>query len=1162
MHRGSRKPFQSRHKLLQMKQTLQFSKKILLVSFLIIFSFRSNAQVDYTVGTGTAGNGNTGYPCPLQDYWEGSRMQFLYLASDLAAAGMTPGNITAIKYNVVNLNGAGVIEEFRMSITGTTTTTLSTTSWVPISNVVVGPINYQPTTGINVFNFSTPFFWNGTDNVLVEICGGDPNNSTYNAYTWNPTIYYQTVAYNANHTYRTDDLGNLCSTSTTTQSGTATLRPNITFTLAPAIGCSGPPTAGTTTGPSAVCSGIPFNLSLTGFTSGTGITLQWQSSPTGLSMWSNIPGATSATYTATQTAATDYQVIVTCINGGLNATSIPIQVGINPFYNCYCTSGATSTADGELFNVSIGSINNSSTCPGLVPSYANYSSTVAPAQVLQGATVPISFIAGSCGGSYDGFIKVFIDFNKNGSFTDAGEEAFVSNQFTYTPAPGTQVNGTVTIPVTASTGLTGMRVVMMETTSAASVLPCGGYGYGETEDYLIDILAAVGCTGTPIPGTAAGPANACAGLPFNLSLTGYTQASSITFQWQQSPANLNMWQSISGATNAVYTVASQTTSTDYRVLVTCVNSSGSALSNVVAVSQNSPTVCYCLPTSAGGSGSLINEVIFGSISNNTSTTNPTASPFYSSFSQTTNLMAGSSVPLTITIDPPGTYTGAIVSVWIDYDQSGTFDVGEWQQVGTNIPGGIPTTISVNIPINATSGTTGMRIRSRGASNPNGAGDACVNMGSGETEDYMVTIVVPTGCTGQPTAGTATGPANVCAGTSFNLLLTGQTIAQGVNIQWESSPSGQNNWVAISGATNGSHTVANQTAATDYRAIVTCTNSSQSNTSNTVIVAQNAANQCYCNSSFSNVNFEYITNVTAAGINNSSAGNAGGPVNYTSLVGLVTTAVPFNLSVSIFPDANEYIYAFIDWNQNGILNDAGEVYTVVSNTSLSGPHVISITPPITAVVGNTRMRVMLDYDNSIPDPCRSATYGEAEDYTLNVGAPLAIRLSEISATNVGHKNRVDWKTTAELDDDYFELERGEDGRQFSKLNTVKANGSGSEYSFWDETPLDGTSYYRLKLFDRSGSFVYSDVVNATLKRGRGPALEAYPNPVETVLKITVNGTIGNNATISLIDVAGRTIKTIQVKAAETIVNMDDLAQGVYFIKYTNEIHQQTIKINKQ
>lgn len=139
---------------------------------------------------------------------------------------------------------------------------------------------------------------------------------------------------------------------------------------------------------------------------------------------------------------------------------------------------------------------------------------------------------------------------------------------------------------------------------------------------------------------------------------------------------------------------------------------------------------------------------------------------------------------------------------------------------------------------------------------------------------------------------------------------------------------------------------------------------------------------YCTSTFSNISYEHITNVTMGSINNSSKGNI--PNNdYTSLSTAVTPGEVIPVSVTIKPDFSEYIYVFIDWNHNGILDDAGEVTTVVANTSASGPHITTINVPMNAVSGTTRMRVILEYSSSFPDPCVNRTFGETEDYTLIV-----------------------------------------------------------------------------------------------------------------------------------------------------------------------------------
>jgi ABC-type arginine/histidine transport system permease subunit len=103
---------------------------------------------------------------------------------------------------------------------------------------------------------------------------------------------------------------------------------------------------------------------------------------------------------------------------------------------------------------------------------------------------------------------------------------------------------------------------------------------------------------------------------------------------------------------------------------------------------------------------------------------------------TTNLNLGGSYTFSIT-----TNASAIVSVWFDWNRNGVFEPSEWYQPYTTGTGG---SALVTVPVNASSGLTKMRVRSRLTTNPNGATDACLAMGSGETEDYIVSIVAPTG----------------------------------------------------------------------------------------------------------------------------------------------------------------------------------------------------------------------------------------------------------------------------------------------------------------------------------------------------------------------------------------------------------------------------------
>lgn len=160
----------------------------------------------------------------------------------------------------------------------------------------------------------------------------------------------------------------------------------------------------------------------------------------------------------------------------------------------YCPSVGTQTADDEVFNVTFGVLNNTSVCgvtapgPGSISSrYSNFT-TLAPTNYVIGNNYPFSVTGGQCGvNSYDCIIGAWIDYNQNGVFTDPGEEIFMSPYTTFAVA-GTVVSATggVTIPPGSTPGITRMRIIMNE--SSTNPGPCTNPGYGETEDYTINLI--------------------------------------------------------------------------------------------------------------------------------------------------------------------------------------------------------------------------------------------------------------------------------------------------------------------------------------------------------------------------------------------------------------------------------------------------------------------------------------------------------------------------------------------------------------------------------------------------------------------------------------------------------------------------------------------------
>jgi hypothetical protein len=182
---------------------------------------------------------------------------------------------------VLDLNGAGLTEKMVIKIGGTAVATLSTSSWDDFTGTPIEtlPVDYQAVAGSNEFTLPTPFFWNGSDNILIEICNGEPGNTTGIWYTQNPTIAWTTgLPFNASHTVFSDNAGSLCGSTSASNAGEETNRPDIIFSWTPANACTGKPNAGTTASTlTNVCLGQNFTVSLSGQTIASGITYRWQS---------------------------------------------------------------------------------------------------------------------------------------------------------------------------------------------------------------------------------------------------------------------------------------------------------------------------------------------------------------------------------------------------------------------------------------------------------------------------------------------------------------------------------------------------------------------------------------------------------------------------------------------------------------------------------------------------------------------------------------------------------------------------------------------------------------------------------------------------------------------------------------------------------------------
>lgn len=612
-----------------------------------------------SIGTGTNSANNT--IAVYDGFNTGVKTQILYTAAELNAAGLYgPGNITSIAFNVVNKLSTGVLNGFSISMANVAATSLTTTyATGTFTNVFTG--NVSTVLGWNTHTFTTPFLWDGTSNVLVEVCNGTPTVSAFDQIQNTPTAATMTIQANllgcASATgnailnrpnvrftggvvnYSWSPAGELSASNIEDPVYTAATTGSKSLTLTvtdPANGCvasatlnfvvSDVPKVATVAAISSTSVCYTGTVSMRAF--GTGASLQWQSSADGVS-FTDLSGETNDTLTQTVSTDTWYRVKSICVDSSFSSslffdvsapaitstvndtvcgqgaadlvanpaagdfvawfdsptsndvlhngstyttfvaatdtfwvapTSAQLPVG-SLVPTGYPANSATVTGDEDIVAVTIGSLVNNQPAPNCAL-YTDYTNLPAPALAL-GSSVPFSISIGDCenAGFFSSGAAMFVDFNRDGDFADAGEGVFATTAVTnglYT------VSGNFTVPLTASAGYTRVRIINAE--GFATPTYNQSYSYGETEDYLVYLGDPV-CVGTrvpviavvsPAPPIAVTPSSAtvCGGGSVNLDVT-TGLADYTTFTW--TPAfGLNV-------TSGPSVVASPSVSTSYLV---------------------------------------------------------------------------------------------------------------------------------------------------------------------------------------------------------------------------------------------------------------------------------------------------------------------------------------------------------------------------------------------------------------------------------------------------------------------------------------------------------------------------------------------------------------------------------------------------------------------
>ena len=167
---------------------------------------------------------------------------------------------------------------------------------------------------------------------------------------------------------------------------------------------------------------------------------------------------------------------------------------------------------------------------------------------------------------------------------------------------------------------------------------------------------------------------------------------------------------------------------------------------------------------------------------------------------------------------------------------------------------------------------------------------------------------------------------------------------------------------------------------------------------------------------------------------------------------------------------------------------------------------------------------------------------------NVDNPLPITLLSFDAVKNGSKVELLWKTSSELNNDYFTIEKSIDGQEWAEVGIQKGAGNSNvllSYSMTDYTPFKGISYYRLKQTDFDGSATYSVIRRIQLLEHG--VIRIYPNPTKN--SIVIEGADVNYENILILNVLGQEVIRKVPKSNQdknVFLDMSLLSNGVYII----------------
>jgi hypothetical protein len=686
------------------------------------------------------------------------------------------------------------------------------------------------------------------------------------------------------------------------------------------------------------------------------------------------------------------------------------------FFTGYCASTSTG---GTSFISSVtttgGSTNISNASGGYSASgYGNFSAQSVTCQQSNSFTLNIQ-------NNDDVAVRVFVDWNNDLDFADAGETVVTSPNYLESPY---LYSPTITVNVAQPLGSYRMRI----RTDWNSLTPvaCGSVTRGETEDYTLVVTAAPSCTAPSVP-VVSGVSNSAATLSWTAASSSPTNGYDLYVSTiNTAPTGSETYTDVAGVSQALSSLTGNTTYY-WWVRSDCGSStfstwlSGGSFTTecdaTVAFPAAEPFTSYLpstcwkeglngdltagpLTVGGDGVGPWTSDVFLNSGTNGAAKINMYTTPRNNwLISPSFTIPASPSHRMTVDVAALNWNATTAVTNWESDDYVevliSTTALTNWTILETFNASNVPSNagVSKNYDLTAYAGQT-VRFAIRAVE---GSTDGLADL------DFMIDnfVIEESPSCLIPTALSAVGAST----NTIDFQWTASASSPTGGYQWEARTSGAAgsgvSGLATSGSVGSGITAASATglsANTTYSIYV------RSNCGAGGFSAWTSALNVYtgyCTPAPTSVDGTGITNVTFSGVNNTTGAESGNYGDFTSLTGgsfAASTLATVNITYTTGYTYDTKIW--VDWNNDLDFTDSGEeVYTGTSTSASPTTLVATFTIPAPTAVASYRMRIG-GLDVGPATPCYTGTWGSFEDYTLVVtAAPSCLAPSAPAASSI-------------------------------------------------------------------------------------------------------------------------------------------------------------------